>query len=96
MGKTAKGPSRLDWFSMSCAGACLGLTLALACSMVFGSLPLGIPPQIHAQLTMWIVPPIWFCTLSASFAFRTGPAAWRALALANLLAIVPALTTLFF
>ncbi len=88
-----KGPSRRDWISMTAAGVILGLTFGLACSAVFGHLPHGIAPPIAAQLTMWIVLPIWLSVAASAYWFQTGKRAWTWLGAANAVAVILALLT---
>ncbi|HEX5660748.1 MAG TPA: hypothetical protein VFX59_26325 [Polyangiales bacterium] len=75
-----------DWGSKTLAGALLGLSLALACSALFARLAGGIAPPIRAQLTMWMVMPIWLSVLGATYFFESGKRAWLWLALANVVA----------
>jgi hypothetical protein len=79
-------PVGREWGSKTLAGALLGLSLALACSAIFARLASGIAPQVRAQLTMWMVMPIWLSALASSWGFESGKRAWRWLALANLAA----------
>jgi len=88
-----KGPTRGDWIGMTLAGVLLGLTLAVSVTTTFGRLPLGIAPPIHAQLTMWLLMPVWLSAIASSFAFETGRRSCTWLGAANLVALVPAVLT---
>ena len=82
------------WWSKSAAGVLLGYTLALALSGLFAWLsPDGINPGNKSQFIMWIIAPIWMCTLSASYLFRTGIQAWYWLSSANVIAYALLLLT---
>lgn len=76
---------RRDWVSKTLAGVVLGATFALGCSGVFAQLATGIPLPIRAQLTMWLVAPIWLVVMSSVFFFTSGKRAWFVLAATNLL-----------
>jgi hypothetical protein len=76
-----------DWGSKTLAGALLGLSFALACSAIFARLAGGVAPQIRAQLTMWMVTPIWLSVLGGTYFFASGRRAWLWLALANVAAV---------
>lgn len=77
-------PTRGDWIAMTLAGVLAGFTLALACSALFARLSTGLlPPSIQAQLTMWLVMPVWLSAMAGSFAFRSGRRAWLWLGAAN-------------
>lgn len=77
---------RRDWFSKSLAGSLLGLALAFACSGLLDLCLSSLPLSVRAQFSMWAIAPVWLAILSACFLFGSGARAWRALALANLLA----------
>lgn len=69
-------PERNDWLAKTLAGVLAGLVIALEASALFAALPHGLPPPLMAQLTMWLVMPIWLSVLAGCFAFRNGVRAW--------------------
>jgi hypothetical protein len=84
MAKESPRPIRPDWTSKTLAGLFLGMTFSLACSALFARLAGGVAPPIRAQLTMWMVMPVWLTVLSSSYFFESGKRAWLWLGVANL------------
>jgi hypothetical protein len=84
MSTTGPATIRRDWLSKTLAGALLGFSLALGCSGLFARLASGMVMALKAQLTMWMVMPIWLGVLSGCFLFRSGKRAWLWLGVANL------------
>lgn len=82
---TTARPIRRDWLSKTLAGTLLGFTLALGASGLFALAASGLPMATKAQLTMWLVPPVWLGVLSGCFLFGSGLRAWLWLGAANLL-----------
>lgn len=78
---------RRDWVTKTLAGAILGFGLAIGCSGIYARLAAETPLPIRAQLTMWIVMPIWLGVLSLVFLFRSGARAWLWLGLANIVVL---------
>lgn len=79
--------SSRNWFGKAGAGAVAGFFLALAiCGMLvqFGPLEVGFF-SARAQLTMWLMAPLWALILSFCFLFHNGARAWTWLGGANLL-----------
>lgn len=79
-----------DWATKTLAGLILGLVLALQCSVVLAHIlahEVQAPPPIQAQLTMWVVMPIWLGVLSGCYLFRSGGRAWAWLTATNLVAL---------
>ncbi|MBS1186487.1 MAG: hypothetical protein H6R04_505 [Burkholderiaceae bacterium] len=74
-----------DWIAKTSAGLLLGFTLGLGCSGLFAHLCADMPLSIRSQLAMWMVAPVWLCTLSATYLFASGLRAWLWLGCANLL-----------
>ena len=83
MAPTASSPVRRDWLAKTLAGLLLGLTLAMGCSGIFARLASTIALPIRAQLTMWMVTPIWLGVFSGCFFFGSGKRAWLWLGAAN-------------
>lgn len=79
-------PIRRDWIAKSAAGALLGFTLALACSGLFAAAASGMTPGARAQLTMWLLTPIWLTVAASSYFFHSGLRAWLWLIAANVAA----------
>src|SRR3954464_12672920 len=68
-----KPPIQTDWWTKTCAGALLGLTLAFALSGLFAWFgPGGIAAPQKVQFVMWIIAPIWMLIFSLVYLFRTG------------------------
>ncbi len=84
MPQTESPALRRDWLSKTLAGLLLGLTLAIGCSGIFARLASSIALPIKAQLTMWMVMPIWLGVLSGCFFFQSGKRAWLWLGAANI------------
>jgi hypothetical protein len=82
---TKEKPIRRDWLAKTLAGTLLGLTLAFGCSGLFILFNPDMAAAIRAQLAMWMVAPIWLCTLSVVFLFKSGWRAWVWLGGTNLL-----------
>ena len=76
---------RRDWLSKTLAGTVLGFTLAIACSGLFALLTPGLAMNAKAQLSMWLVMPVWLGVLSFVFLFASGRRAWLWLGAANAL-----------
>lgn len=83
--KSKPNPIQRDWVAKTFAGALLGFTLALGCSGLFAALNPGMPLSVRAQLTMWMVPPIWLLTFGCVYFFASGRRAWLWLGGANAL-----------
>ena len=82
-----KSPIQADWWTKTCAGAILGLTLALALSGLFAWFgPGGLAAPQKVQFVMWIIAPIWMLIFSLVYLFRTGLRALLWLAGINLIA----------
>ena len=84
MAPTESSSLRREWLSKTLAGLLLGFTLAIACSGIFARLASTIAVPIRAQLTMWMVTPIWLGVLSGCFFFGSGKRAWLWLGAANI------------
>lgn len=69
-------PLRRDWITKTLAGLLLGFTLALVSSGLFAQLSPQLPLSIRAQLSMWMVFPVWLCVLSGVYFFGSGLRAW--------------------
>lgn len=72
------------WCCRSLAGTVGGFGLALAVAGIFAWVGPAGPDKY--QLVMWMIVPVWFVVLSASFLFTSGVQAWFWLGGANLLA----------
>ncbi|ENU47639.1 hypothetical protein I6L25_06530 [Acinetobacter nosocomialis] len=82
-----QSPIQPDWWSKTCAGGVLGLSLSIA----IGNLVvlLGRPyvaMDLLVQLGMWSVPWVWMPIMFASYFFTTGQKALIYLSIANALA----------
>ncbi|RSZ56273.1 hypothetical protein HF313_22165 [Massilia atriviolacea] len=65
----------------------LGYPLSIALSGVLNALMrLAGAGPVAGQLTMWVVYPLWACTIALVFLLPSKRACWRWLALANALA----------
>ncbi|WP_250458661.1 hypothetical protein [Microbulbifer litoralis] len=81
---TQKLTSR-NWFGKASAGAIPGFALSLAlCGLFarFGPGEVGFF-SAQAQVTMWLMSPLWACILSFCFLFQSGARAWLWLGGAN-------------
>ena len=75
-----------NWMGKTSAGVIAGYFLTIAiCGMVsrFGPLEVGFF-SAQAQITMWLVAPVWSLILSFCFMFQNGWRAWGWLGGANL------------
>ncbi|WP_038207520.1 MULTISPECIES: hypothetical protein [Xenophilus] len=81
--KVKAPPIRRDWLSKSIAGTLLGFTLAVAVSGLLDLATQALPLATRGQLSMWLVPPVWFGVLSLCFLFGSGARAWLWLGAAN-------------
>lgn len=80
--------SSANWFGKASAGAIAGYLLTIAICGIFsrfGPLEVGFF-SAQAQITMWLVAPVWALILSFCFMFQNGWRAWGWLGSANLLA----------
>lgn len=80
--------SSRNWFGKASAGFVLGYLLTLALTGMFARFG---PGQVgffsaQAQVTMWIMSPIWAAILSFCFLFQSGLRAWLWLGAANMVA----------
>ena len=79
--------SSRNWFGKASAGTIAGFFLALAvCGVLaqFGPLEVGTF-SAQAQVTMWLMAPLWTLILSFCFLFHNGVRAWAWLGGANVL-----------
>lgn len=77
-------PISRDWVSKILAGVLGGFGLGIALSGLFAFLtPGALDEPGKLQIVMWLVPPIWIGTMSATFAMRDGHRAWLWLAGVN-------------
>ena len=77
--------SSANWFGKASAGAIAGYLLTIAICGIFsrfGPLEVGFF-SAQAQITMWLVAPIWGLILSFCFLFQSGVRAWAWLGGAN-------------
>ena len=84
-----------DWLGRGAAGFVLGFIIALGVSGVFarfGPGEIGVPTG-QAELTMWLVAPIWATIFICSFLFASAPRAVLVLAVAALLVWFPFIAT---
>jgi hypothetical protein len=82
------GDIRPDWWGKACAGALLGLGLALSLTGLYAYLgPGGIEsPGGRYSLMRHLEAFIWIAVFGLCFLFRSGRAAWIGLGTANLVA----------
>lgn len=78
-----RAPVQRDWVSKTLAGTLLGLALALSASGILSDLSKPMPLPVRGQLAMWLVPPVWLCTLGFVYFFSSGRRAWLWLGAAN-------------
>lgn len=62
------------WLCRGLAGTVAGFALALAASGVFAWAGPDGPDKY--QLVMWMIAPVWFAVLGASFLFSSAARAW--------------------
>ena len=76
-----------NWFGKASAGTVAGFLLTLAICGLFASVGPGEVGffSARAQLTMWLMAPMWALILSFCFLFRNGPRAWFWLTGANVI-----------
>lgn len=91
MANPSARPLSRQWLSKTLAGVLGGLVLALGCSSLFASCAEAVAPPIRAQLTMWVVTPIWLAALGGCFVFQSGRRAWLWLGTSNLVVVSVAL-----
>lgn len=96
MNHAKTNPIQPDWWSKTLAGILLGFLLALGVTGVFALLTQTLEGSTRAQLTMWLLMPVWITVLSCCYFFRDGLRAWLWLGLLNLLLWAPQLIIRFF
>lgn len=77
-------PFRSDWLSKSLAGLILGFILGVGISGLFMAVASDMLGSIKAQLSMWIITPVWLSVLTSVYWFQNGLRAWLWLTLINI------------